>query len=76
VVRFDWDFGDGQTASDAGATPSHVYARPGRHRVTVTVTDNEGCSTTLVFTGQSALCNGSRQATASSELIVRPSPRR
>jgi DNA-binding beta-propeller fold protein YncE len=76
VVRYDWDFGDGQTASDAGATPSHVYARPGRHRVTVTVTDNEGCSTALVFTGQSALCNGSQQATASSELIVRPSPRR
>lgn len=71
VVRYDWDFGDGETASDAGATPSHVYARAGRHRVTVTVTDNEGCSSTLVFTGQTALCNGSRQATASRELMVR-----
>ncbi len=76
VVRYDWDFGDGETASDAGATPSHVYASAGRHRVTVTVTDNEGCSTTLVFTGQTALCNGSRRATASRELIVRQPPRR
>jgi DNA-binding beta-propeller fold protein YncE len=76
VVRYDWDFGDGETASDAGATPSHVYASAGHHRVTVTVTDNEGCSSTLVFTGQTALCNGSRRATASHELIVRPPPRR
>jgi YVTN family beta-propeller protein len=76
VVRYDWDFGDGETASDAGATPSHVYASAGRRRVTVTVTDNEGCSSTLVFTGQTALCNGSRRATASLELIVRQPPRR
>jgi DNA-binding beta-propeller fold protein YncE len=72
VVRYDWDFGDGETASDAGPTPSHVYASAGRHHVTVTVTDNEGCSSTLVFTGQTALCNGSRRATASREVIVRP----
>jgi hypothetical protein len=42
--------------------------------VTVTVTDNEGCSSTLVFTGQTALCNGSGSATASLELIVRQPP--
>lgn len=76
VVRYDWDFGDGETATDAGATPSHVYASAGHHRVTVTVTDNEGCSSTLVFTGQTALCNGTTQATASRELIVRPPPRK
>jgi hypothetical protein len=76
VARYDWDFGDGETASDAGATPSHVYASAGRHRVTLTVTDNEGCSRALVFTGQTALCNGSRRASASRDVIVRQPPRK
>ncbi len=37
----------------------HAYANPGRYQATVTVTDNEGCSTALLFTGQTAFCSGS-----------------
>jgi 6-phosphogluconolactonase (cycloisomerase 2 family) len=65
VARYDWDFGDGQTLVDGGATPSHSYATPGRYTVTLTVVDNEGCSTRLVYTGQTASCSGSGPATRS-----------
>ncbi|MEX0993183.1 MAG: PKD domain-containing protein [Solirubrobacterales bacterium] len=58
VTRFDWNFGDGATLPDGGATPAHVYARKGKHTATLTVTDNEGTSTQVVFTGQSVLRNG------------------
>jgi DNA-binding beta-propeller fold protein YncE len=71
VVRYDWDFGDGETGLDAGANPVHAYARPGRFRVTVTVTDNDGCSDTLIFTGQTAHCRGSSRATASRHVRIR-----
>jgi 6-phosphogluconolactonase (cycloisomerase 2 family) len=63
VARYDWDFGDGQTAPNAGPTPTHTYASEGEYTVTLTVTDNAGCSTSLVFTGQTASCNGSSTAT-------------
>lgn len=62
VVRYDWDFGDGTVLSNGGLRPTHVYQRPGGFQVTLVVTDNEGCSTGLVFTGHSALCNGSPAA--------------
>jgi DNA-binding beta-propeller fold protein YncE len=58
VTHFDWDFGDGTAAVDAGPTPSHVYAQPGRYSVTLSVSDDGGCSTARVFTGRTALCNG------------------
>jgi 6-phosphogluconolactonase (cycloisomerase 2 family) len=71
VVRYDWDFGDGQKAADAGPRPTHNYANPGRYRVTLTVTDNENCSGAIVFTGQTALCNGSSAATTTRTVTVR-----
>jgi 6-phosphogluconolactonase (cycloisomerase 2 family) len=63
VVRYDWNFGDGTAWPDAGARPSHVFRSPGSYPVTVTVTDNEGCSTRRVSFGQSATCTGSSLAT-------------
>ncbi len=63
VARYDWDFGDGTVRPDGGPTPRHTYAGPGRFRVTLTVTDAEGCSTSLVFTGQTPLCHGTGLAT-------------
>jgi chitinase len=42
IVRYDWDFGDGTTVTDAGPAPDHTYAEDGRYRVTLTVTDNSG----------------------------------
>jgi len=58
VARYDWEFGDGTSATDAGPTPRHTYAAVGIYTVTLTVTDNAGCSTSLVFTGQTVSCNG------------------
>jgi PKD repeat protein len=42
VVRSEWAFGDGGTAS--GATASHTYAAAGTYPVTLTVTDDEGAT--------------------------------
>ncbi len=62
IARYDWDFGDGETLNDGGSTPSHTYSSVGNYTATLTLTDNEGCSTTFVFTGQTASCNGSSTA--------------
>jgi len=64
VARFDWNFGDGSTLANGGPAPTHTYAKPGPHSVSLTVTDNEGCSVTFVFTGQTASCNGGASAQA------------
>jgi 6-phosphogluconolactonase (cycloisomerase 2 family) len=71
IIRYDWDFGDGNTAPNGGPNLTHAYVQPGQYRATVTVTDNEGCSGTFVFTGQTALCNGSPAATSSRLVNVR-----
>jgi 6-phosphogluconolactonase (cycloisomerase 2 family) len=70
VVRYDWDFGDGTTLPDGGPTPQHQYRAVGRYQARLTVTDDEGCSTGLVYTGQSALCLGAPDATTSRVVIV------
>ena len=44
IVSYDWNFGDGTIAMDAGATPSHTYGSNGSFTVTLTVTDNVGAS--------------------------------
>ncbi len=40
IVSYDWNFGDGSTAT--GVTTSHSFATAGAYNVTLTVTDNEG----------------------------------
>jgi DNA-binding beta-propeller fold protein YncE len=72
VVRFDWDFGDGTKAPNAGPTPQHVYTAAGNYSASVTVTDEDGCSTAFVFTGQVALCTGGPAATATAAVGVIP----
>ena len=59
IARYDWEFGDGTTLPDGGPRPSHVYGHPGAFRVKLVVTDNEGCSTALIYTGRTAMCTGS-----------------
>ncbi|MBI1920576.1 MAG: putative Ig domain-containing protein [Geobacter sp.] len=50
IVRYDWDFGDGQTASNAGPTLSHAYPGGGNYTATVTVVDNNSESATASMT--------------------------
>lgn len=70
VARYDWDFGDGQTASTTTPQTSHTYGQAGNYTATVTVTDDEGCSTHQVFNGQLVNCNGGPQARKSVPVTV------
>lgn len=44
IVSYEWDFGDGATAS--GETASHAYSAAGNFTAELTVTDNDGLSAT------------------------------
>jgi len=56
-LTYVWDFGDGQTGSQA--TPTHTYSRDGVYQVTLTVRDARGVASTpsvgLVVIGNSAV---------------------
>lgn len=70
VASYDWNFGDGTSAQSASPTVSHTYATAGPYTVTLTVTDTAGCSTQLIFTGQTASCNGSSRAEQTATVTV------
>jgi 6-phosphogluconolactonase (cycloisomerase 2 family) len=70
VASYDWSFGDGTSAENAGPTPTHVYSAPGVYTVTLTVTDSAGCSTQEIYTGQTASCDGSSAASISHTVTV------
>ena len=72
VASYHWDFGDGQTKVTSAATIAHIYASAGEYTVTLTVTDDSGCSTTQTFTGQTVSCNGSPPAQVSHLITVPP----
>lgn len=71
IARYEWDFGDGSTASNGPASPRHAY-EPGTYTVAVTVTDNLGCSTKQIANGLATLCNGGAPARTSQQLTVNP----
>src|SRR5690606_4949840 len=43
-ISFSWDFGDGNTSTEAN--PTHTYTENGEYRVTLVVTDSTGRSAT------------------------------
>jgi DNA-binding beta-propeller fold protein YncE len=70
VVTYHWNFGDGHSLTTSQAKVSHTYSKGGKHKVTLTVTDDSGCSTSVVFTGQNAYCNGTKAAQTSHTVKV------
>jgi len=44
IINYQWDFGDGQTAS--GQIVTHKYLATGTYKITLKVTDNDGLSDT------------------------------
>jgi PKD repeat protein len=74
IARYDWSFGDGSSSLNAGPTPVHVYGRAGTYAVQLTVTDNSGCSTVFVYTGQTASCNGGPAASIVHMVTVAAAP--
>jgi formylglycine-generating enzyme required for sulfatase activity len=47
IVSYAWDFGDGTTGS--GVNVTHVYTAAGSYRVTLTVTDDGGLSSSVTL---------------------------
>ena len=71
VARYRWDFGDGTTQTTTDPRTTHRYPRAGTFRATLVVTDNEGCSSAVISTGQAVLCNGTTAATTNHDIVVR-----
>ncbi len=70
VATYSWQFGDGASWALGVPRAPHKFVRPGRYSATLTVTDNEGCSVAMVFTGQTAYCHGSPAATLTKTVKV------
>lgn len=48
IVKYEWDFGDGEKAE--GQTTTHIYKAAGKFTVKLTVTDDKGVSNALTRT--------------------------
>lgn len=49
ITQWTWDFGDGSPLSNE-PTPTHIYQDTGQYTVTLTITNQEGCTETIVKT--------------------------
>jgi YVTN family beta-propeller protein len=64
IASYKWKFGDGTKASTATPTTTHVYAKAGTYKASVTEISSGGTSTKVVFTGQTVSNNGGASAKA------------
>jgi len=49
-VKWLWNFGDGSsTATSTLQNPFHTFNKPGTYNVSLTVTDNQGCTATVIL---------------------------
>ena len=69
-ATYSWTFGDGATAVTPGPVILHTFAGAGSYPVSLTVTDDAGCSTGFVFTGETAYCDGGPAAHATQTVAV------
>ncbi len=74
VALYTWSFDDGATDTTMSPLVTHVYANAGTFTARLTVTDDAGCSAVLVFTGQTASCNGGPQAQTTHQLTIAAPP--
>ena len=70
IAEYSWDFGDGRTAG--GPTPTHVYERPGRYEVRLTVTDSSGTKSSSDEDSLAVMVNARPIADPGPDLIVAP----
>ena len=69
ISRFEWDFGDGESAT--GAQVTHEYTASGEFTVLLTVTDNDGASAS---TARTVTANAPPVAVAGTDQSVGPAP--
>lgn len=62
IEKYEWDFGDGSSATGSNPNVSHIYSTSGNYRATLKLTDNEGGSTEYVSSGKTAYHNGGPKA--------------
>ncbi len=55
IDKFDWNFGDGQSAIDSGAQIRHLYAAPGTYKVVLTIRNK--CETPVATYTQDVVIN-------------------
>ncbi len=72
VAIYEWEFGDGKTATSTTPKVEHVYAKDGIYQAKLRVVDDEGCSAQRVYTGQATLCNGGASATVAVSVDTPP----
>ncbi|HEU5252703.1 MAG TPA: PKD domain-containing protein [Solirubrobacterales bacterium] len=72
AAGYEWDFGDGTRLANGGPAPTHVYAKAGAYSVTLTVTDESGCSTRQIYNGQTTLCPGGSAPVATGTVDTLP----
>ena len=70
ITEYGWRFGDGLGQFTQGPKITHKYMKPGKYKITLTLTDDDECSTKYVSTGQTAYCNGSKRAKTTKKIKV------
>lgn len=69
-LRYEWDFGDGNTAS--GETVQNLYAKPGTYTVTLTVDDGLGLPNSRQTTRSDLKVNANPTASFTNPALVAP----
>jgi DNA-binding beta-propeller fold protein YncE len=70
VASYRWNFGDGQAETTTVPYVTHRYSAQGTRTASVTVTDNEGCSTEVIYNGTTVECDGGPGASVNVQVTV------